>query len=271
MRWWASLRQAYPNRSRIALGIAVLLFCFVVGGALIGGTAAALHLTSTESFCISLPRAARQRVRRIQGHHPRQEPHRRARRVRGLPSAERVRADDGAQGRGRARGLGPMTGYIDTPEKYEKARHAMAVREWTRMKKNDSQECRNCHTVAAMDPEKQSETARARTPRRKPKAPPASTAISASRTRSPMVPGPGRSRCRDESASRVCLLGSSFGAARAGTGRRGRVLNGDAKCTRCHDENDPTRCSPSARPSTARAPTRARRAAPAAMARAKRT
>jgi len=57
---------------------------------------------------------------------------------------------------------GHMTGYIDTPEKYEKARHAMAVREWTRMKKNDSQECRNCHDAAAMDPEKQSETARAR-------------------------------------------------------------------------------------------------------------
>ena len=57
---------------------------------------------------------------------------------------------------------GHMTGYIDTPEKYEKNRHAMAVREWTRMKNNDSQECRNCHTVAAMDPEKQSEAARAR-------------------------------------------------------------------------------------------------------------
>ena len=57
---------------------------------------------------------------------------------------------------------GHITGYIDTPEKYEKARHAMAVREWTRMKKNDSQECRNCHTTAAMDPEKQSENARAR-------------------------------------------------------------------------------------------------------------
>ena len=42
------------------------------------------------------------------------------------------------------------------------AQSAMAVREWTRMKKNDSQECRNCHDAAAMDPEKQSETARAR-------------------------------------------------------------------------------------------------------------
>jgi cytochrome c-type protein NapC len=55
-----------------------------------------------------------------------------------------------------------MTGIIDTKEKYEQNRHRMAVREWTRMKANDSQECRNCHTPAAMDPEKQSETARAR-------------------------------------------------------------------------------------------------------------
>jgi len=52
MRWWDALRQAYPNRSRVALGIAVLLFCFVVGGILVGGATAAIHLSSTESFCI---------------------------------------------------------------------------------------------------------------------------------------------------------------------------------------------------------------------------
>ena len=50
MRWWDALRQAYPNRSRVALGIAVLLFCFVVGGILVGGATAAIHLSSTESF-----------------------------------------------------------------------------------------------------------------------------------------------------------------------------------------------------------------------------
>jgi cytochrome c-type protein NapC len=38
----------------------------------------------------------------------------------------------------------------------------MAVSEWTRMKKNNSQECRNCHDLAKADPEKQSEKARER-------------------------------------------------------------------------------------------------------------
>ena len=53
MRWWASLRQAYPSRSPLILGVLVLLFCLLVGGVLIGGATAAIHLTSTESFCIS--------------------------------------------------------------------------------------------------------------------------------------------------------------------------------------------------------------------------
>ena len=57
---------------------------------------------------------------------------------------------------------GHLTGYIDTPEKYEKNRHAMAVREWTRMKKNDSRECRNCHRASAADLEAQSENAQKR-------------------------------------------------------------------------------------------------------------
>jgi cytochrome c-type protein NapC len=38
----------------------------------------------------------------------------------------------------------------------------MAVKEWTRMKKNGSQECRNCHHFEAMEPEKQTERARNR-------------------------------------------------------------------------------------------------------------
>ena len=53
MRWWASLRQAYPNRRPITLAALVLLFCLVVGGALIGAGAATLHLTGTEQFCSS--------------------------------------------------------------------------------------------------------------------------------------------------------------------------------------------------------------------------
>ena len=162
MRWWDALRQAYPNRSRVALGIAVLLFCFVVGGILVGGATAAIHLSSTESFCIGCHELRDNAYAEFKDTiHDKNRTGVRAEcadchlpkefvpmMVRKVEAAREV--------------WGHMTGYIDTPEKYEKNRHAMAVREWTRMKNNDSQECRNCHTVAAMDPEKQSEAARAR-------------------------------------------------------------------------------------------------------------
>ena len=38
--------------------------------------------------------------------------------------------------------------------------YEMAVKEWTRMKKNGSQECRNCHHFDAMEGEKQTEQTR---------------------------------------------------------------------------------------------------------------
>ena len=55
---------------------------------------------------------------------------------------------------------GEITGVINTKEKYEKERHRMAVQVWTDMKRNDSRECRHCHTPAKMDPERQSEAAK---------------------------------------------------------------------------------------------------------------
>ncbi|MDF3810640.1 MULTISPECIES: NapC/NirT family cytochrome c [Rhodopseudomonas] len=47
-------------------------------------------------------------------------------------------------------------GSIDTREKFEARRHRLARREWDRMRANDSRECRNCHSFAAMDFHKQS-------------------------------------------------------------------------------------------------------------------
>lgn len=52
---------------------------------------------------------------------------------------------------------GSWTGKIDTPEKYEAHRHAMAVKVWKRMKETDSLECRNCHSQASFSPDHQSE------------------------------------------------------------------------------------------------------------------
>lgn len=42
-------------------------------------------------------------------------------------------------------------GLIDTPQKFDQHRLAMASNEWARMKANDSQECRNCHNFEFMD------------------------------------------------------------------------------------------------------------------------
>lgn len=55
-----------------------------------------------------------------------------------------------------------VTHSIDTREKFEAKRQVLAERVWVYMKGNDSRECRHCHTAANMDPERQSEIARAR-------------------------------------------------------------------------------------------------------------
>jgi cytochrome c-type protein NapC len=52
-----------------------------------------------------------------------------------------------------------VLGTIDTPEKFEAHRLALARHVWDTMKSTDSRECRNCHTMASMDPTKQSRPA----------------------------------------------------------------------------------------------------------------
>lgn len=44
-----------------------------------------------------------------------------------------------------------LLGSIDTPAKFNAKRLELAKHEWERMKKNDSQECRNCHNFAYFD------------------------------------------------------------------------------------------------------------------------
>jgi len=57
---------------------------------------------------------------------------------------------------------GKLTGVIDTKEKFEQHRYELATHVWTRMKKTDSLECRNCHHDDAMSAELQSDRAKAR-------------------------------------------------------------------------------------------------------------
>jgi len=53
-----------------------------------------------------------------------------------------------------------LLGSVDTPEKFEKHRFAMASRVWASMKATDSRECRNCHSLQSMNPHKQSQAAK---------------------------------------------------------------------------------------------------------------
>jgi len=46
---------------------------------------------------------------------------------------------------------GKLFGTIDTREKFEAHRLELAQHEWTRLKANDSLECRNCHNFDSMD------------------------------------------------------------------------------------------------------------------------
>ncbi len=53
-----------------------------------------------------------------------------------------------------------LAGTIDTREKYDAHRLAMAEREWRRMEGNGSAECRSCHAFDAMNLEAQERRAR---------------------------------------------------------------------------------------------------------------
>jgi nitrate/TMAO reductase-like tetraheme cytochrome c subunit len=51
---------------------------------------------------------------------------------------------------------GKLFGTINTREKFLDHRLELAIHEWSRMKTNDSLECRNCHSAQSMDITRQS-------------------------------------------------------------------------------------------------------------------
>jgi cytochrome c-type protein NapC len=54
-----------------------------------------------------------------------------------------------------------LMGKIDTKEKFEAQRMAMATSEWAQMKASGSRECRNCHDFTSMNSDKQKPKAKA--------------------------------------------------------------------------------------------------------------
>ena len=145
-RYWHMLRKP----ASVALGL-ILVFGFVAGILFWGGFHTVLEKTATEEFCISChemkdnPYAEYKTSVHYQNHagvkatcadcHLPKEL--------GPEIVRKVEASMEV--------LGHMTGKIDTREKFLNLRKEMAEREWSRMRANDSQACRNCHNFKDMD------------------------------------------------------------------------------------------------------------------------
>lgn len=161
-RAWAALTRRCETCSRIRLALGVSAVALFLGAGLMMAGAAGLAWTNTEKFCIgchemrdnpyaefkdSIHDRNRTGVRAVCSdcHVPR-EP---------IPMLQRkIRATFELWGH--------FTGVINTPEKYEAHRCELATRVWTRMKRTDSLECRNCHHDDAWNPELQSERSKTR-------------------------------------------------------------------------------------------------------------
>jgi len=150
-RLWSALRSPSARYSLLTLAGGG----FVAGIIFWGGLNTAMEATNTMEFCISchemrdtvyqeykttIHYANRTGVRAICSdcHVPKDWVHKVVRKV---------------QASGEV--YGKIMGIIDTPEKFEAKRLELANREWARMEKADSRECRNCHSFEGMSPEKQ--------------------------------------------------------------------------------------------------------------------
>ena len=142
--------QILKTPTSAAVGVVIALGFF--GGVIFwGGFNTTLEMTNTEQFCIgchemgdnvyqeykeTIHYANRSGVRATcpDCHVPKEWTHKI---IRKIAASKEV--------------WGKMTGIIDTTEKFDDHRKSMAMREWKRMKENDSRECRNCHNFEYMD------------------------------------------------------------------------------------------------------------------------
>jgi cytochrome c-type protein NapC len=149
-RYWAMLRSP----GTVAMGL-VLTFGFFGGLVFWGGFNTTLDATNTEAFCVSchtmndnvyeeyktsIHYKNRSGVRAICSdcHVPHEWS---AKMMRKVGAAKDV--------------WGQITGVISTPEKFEEHRLAMATREWSRFRRDNSLSCRNCHATESFDFTKQ--------------------------------------------------------------------------------------------------------------------
>ena len=162
MGWWQNLRQRCTTCSRVTLGAGVLAVTLGISFVMLTAGAYGLAWTNTEQFCIGCHEMRENVYAEFKGTiHDKNRSG-----VRAICSNCHVPHEPLALiKRKMAASLelwGHFTGVIDTKEKFEKHRYELATRVWKRMKQTDSLECRNCHHDDAMDPEKQTDKAKAR-------------------------------------------------------------------------------------------------------------
>lgn len=149
-------RRGLVRTAGIALGLLAVAVVLVAGGA------AGLAWTNTEAFCISCHEMRDNVYAEFKGTiHDRNRTG-----VRAVCSDCHVPREPVAMMIRKFQASFELyhkaVGTIDTKEKFEARRYEMAKRVWTRMKKTDSLECRNCHHAEAMTAELQSEKAQRR-------------------------------------------------------------------------------------------------------------
>lgn len=159
---WEYLTRKCQTCSRVRLGLGVALVAVLVAGSLMAAGAAGLAWTNTEGFCIGCHEMRDNVYAEFKDTiHDKNRSG-----VRAVCSDCHVPREPLAMLKRKVGATweiwGKITGVIDTKEKFEKHRYELAKVVWKRMRLTDSLECRNCHKHDAMDPEKQSEKARAR-------------------------------------------------------------------------------------------------------------
>ena len=154
-------RLAFLCRPSTHYSLGTLLIAGIAAGVILwGGFNTAMEATNTETFCISchemgdnvypeyketIHYSNRTGVRATcpDCHVPKEWTHKMVRKVEASKEL-----------------WGKLIGTIDTREKFEDKRLTLARREWSRMKSNDSRECRNCHSLESMSSDKQKQRAR---------------------------------------------------------------------------------------------------------------
>jgi len=159
---WDARNRRGATFSRVIVVAGGGLIALLVAGILMGVGAAGLAWTNTEKFCISCHEMRENAYAEFKDTiHDKNRSG-----VRAICSDCHVPRAPGPMLLRKVEATfelyGHLIGVIDTKEKFQAHRADMAKTVWTRMKKTDSLECRNCHHEGAMSSEKQTERAQSR-------------------------------------------------------------------------------------------------------------